>query len=44
MCTEVEDTENGFKDANEVEDTDREEMAKYYQRYNSRLDLSLIHI
>jgi len=40
MCVDVEaeNTENSFNDENELGDTDGEEMAKYYQRYNPQIN------
>lgn len=38
MCDEKKNIENGFKDEDELDDTDKEEMARYYQRYNHRIN------
>lgn len=38
MCKEI-NIENTFDDIDELNDTDREEMTRYYQSYNHRLNL-----
>jgi hypothetical protein len=37
MCEKEKNTEKSLKDSKELEDTGKEEMARYYQRYNTRL-------